>query len=177
MHFLAHIHAKDIWHTSHTQYTYTQTNRHTQTHMDTNFTFCTYCVIHVKNKNCIFGTPYHKHMHTHVQRHMYTDTHKCICADIHRYMHISLHTQMHMHTHKDVHVGNIRKLLLEINLSQHWQNCYFITSNLLLSQKQQKSLLETGNLRKLLLQFHFLSLNWQNCYFKQEIEGNLTLSS
>ena len=38
LHFLAHIHTKDInftFGTPHTQYRYTQTNGHTQTHMDT----------------------------------------------------------------------------------------------------------------------------------------------
>ena len=67
MHFLAHIHTKDtnfIFGTPHTQYRYTQTNGHTQTHMDTDvvrlshfalFVTCMYA----KDTNFIFGMLLH----------------------------------------------------------------------------------------------------------------------
>ena len=69
-----------------------------------------------------------------MHRYTYTYTHICRDTSTHRHMHTDTHKCTCRHTHV---------------------TSYFITSNLLLSQNQQKSLLETGNPRKLLLQFHF----------------------
>ena len=107
LHFLAHIHAKDtnfIFGTSHTQYRYTQTNGHVQTHMDTNvvplshfalFVTCMYA----KDTNFIFGMPQiytctdtQTHAHTSAETPAHTDTDTCTQT------YISTHADIHRHT-------------------------------------------------------------------------------
>ena len=108
MHFLAHIHTKDtnfIFDTPHTQYRYTQTNGHTQTHMDTDVVPFSYFALFVtcmyaKDTNFIFGMP---------QIYTCTDTqthgpHICRDTSTYRYRHI--HTDIHKHTcrHTQTHM-------------------------------------------------------------------------
>ena len=109
LHFalLAHIHTKDtnfIFGTPHTQYRYTQTNGHTQTHMDTDvvplspfalFVTCMYA----KDTNFIFGMPQiytctdtQTHAHTSAEIPAHTDTDTCTQT------YISTHTDIHRHT-------------------------------------------------------------------------------
>ena len=69
------------------------------------------------------------HTSAHAGRHMYTYLFACIYK--------------HTCTHTDVHMENQWKLVLEIRFSaQVGKNCYFITSNLLLSQRQQNHYLK-----------------------------------
>ena len=78
-----------MWHTTHTQYRYTQTSGHTQTHMDTDvvplshfalFVTCMYA----KDTHFIFGMPQiytctdtKRHIHTSAETPAYTDTDTC----------------------------------------------------------------------------------------------------
>ena len=113
LHFLAHIHSKDtnsIFHTLHTQYRYTQTNGHTQTHMDTNvvplshfalFVTCMYA----KDTNFIFGMPQiytrtdtQTHAHTSAETPTHTDTDTCTQS------YISTHTDIQTHIHTYMYV-------------------------------------------------------------------------
>ena len=117
MPFLAHIHTKDtnfILITLQTQYRYTQTNRHTQKHMDTDvvprshFVTCMYA----KDTNFIFGMPEiytctdtQTHAHTSAETPAHTDIDTCtqtfICtqADIHRQTCISFYIHKHTYIH------------------------------------------------------------------------------
>ena len=118
MHFLAHIHTKDtnfIFGTPHTQYRYTKTNGHIQTHMDrdvaplSHFALFVTC-IYAKDTNFIFDMPQiytctdtQTHAHTSADtstyryRHMHTDKHKHMYRHTQTHMHIFLHTQTHIH--------------------------------------------------------------------------------
>ena len=105
---LAHIHTKDtnfIFGTLHTQYRYTQTNGHTQTHMDTDvvplshfalFVTCMYA----KATNLIFGMPQiytctdtQTHAHTSAETPAHIDTDTCTQT------YISTHADIHRHTY------------------------------------------------------------------------------
>ena len=117
MHFLAHIHTKDtnyIFGTPHTQYRYTQTNGHTQTHMHTcvlplsHFALLWHAwmpKIQILHLACHRYThaQIHKHMHTHLQRHQYiqidtcTQTYRSKHADTHR--HTCIFFYIHKHTY------------------------------------------------------------------------------
>ena len=123
MHFLAHIHTKDtnfIFGTPHTQYRYTQTNGHTQIHMNTDvvplshfalFVICMYA----KDTNFIFDIPQiytctytQTHAHTFAETPAHTDTDTCTQtyisthADIHTPMHIFFY--IHKHTHIYIYI-------------------------------------------------------------------------
>ena len=96
-HFLARIHTKDtnfIFGTAHTQYRYTQTKRHTQTHMcSTTFTFCTFCDMHV----CQRYKFYIWHA-TDIHMHRYTNTCTHICRDTSTYRYRHMYADIHKHT-------------------------------------------------------------------------------
>ena len=101
MHFLAHIHTKDtnfIFGTAHTQYRYTQTNGHTQTHMDTDVVPLSHFALFVtcmcaKDTNFIFGMPQiytctdtQTHPHTPAETPAHTDTDAQVPMDLFFYL-------------------------------------------------------------------------------------------
>ena len=124
MHFLAHIHTKDtnfIFGTPHTQYRYTLTNGHTQTHMDTDIVplshfalFVTY--MHAKDK-VYFGMPQiytctdtQTHAHTSAETPAHTETHghkhTCILFYIHKHTYIYVRPILPAHFIFSCHLPN-----------------------------------------------------------------------
>ena len=63
------------------------------------------------------------------------------------YTHISRDTSIHRHMHTDTHKCTCRHTHVSSYLLYYFNSAF--------KQNQQKSLLKTGNPRKLLLQFHF----------------------
>ena len=126
MHFLAHIHTKDanfIFGRPHTQCRYTQTNGHTQTHMDTDvvplshfalFVTCMYA----KDTNFLFGMPWiytctdtQTHAHTSAETPAHTDIDTCTQTYISTHADIHRHTCIFFYIHKHTYICGIWGIL------------------------------------------------------------------
>ena len=121
MHFLARIHTKDtnfIFGTAYTQYRYTQTNGHTQTHMDTDVPLSHFALfvtcMYAKDTNFIFYMPQiytcidtQTHAHTSAETPAHSDTDTC--------------TQTYISTHADIH----RHTCIFVYIQKH--TCIFFT--------------------------------------------------
>ena len=117
--------------------------------MDTIFTFCPFlCHTCQRYKFYIWHTTdMHRCTNTCVHMCRDTSTHRYTYTHAHKYTQVHMQKYRHMHicfhVHKCTYIYTYKHTCTYIHTYIHFkQNCYFITSNLLFSQNQQKSLLQ-----------------------------------
>ena len=102
---------------------YTQTNGHTQTHMDTDVVPLSHFALFV---TCIYSQRYKFYNWHATDIHMdrYTNTCTHICIDISTYRYRYMHTDIHKHT--DTHAQTHMHIFLHTYLFTYTSTCIYI---------------------------------------------------